>query len=128
MRLPWAQCNHGAVGGAAAARRPASQRDAGRALLHRDEALQPKTDNSSLQWLQHQRHVSHHQACKLNLLAKYVQFAVGDKVLLDTSLRPSLRTRRSPRSVERESAQHTRNVARLPRVQRPTSAPVPPMT
>ena len=53
-------------------------------LLH--EALQ--TDNSSLQWLQHQRHASHHQACKLNLLAKYVQFAVGDKVLLDTSLLP----------------------------------------
>ena len=29
------------------------------------------TDNASLQWLQQQRHVSHHQARWLNLLAEY---------------------------------------------------------
>jgi len=50
------------------------------AVVHALKALRPylldkpfelHTDNASLQWLQQQRHVSHHQARWLNLLAEY---------------------------------------------------------
>jgi len=36
-----------------------------------DKPLELHTDNASLQWLQQQRHVSHHQARWLNLLAEF---------------------------------------------------------
>ena len=36
-----------------------------------DKPFELHTDNASLQWLQQQRHVSHHQARWLNLLAEY---------------------------------------------------------
>ena len=36
-----------------------------------DKPFELYTDNASLQWLQQQRHVSHHQARRLNLLAEY---------------------------------------------------------
>jgi hypothetical protein len=36
-----------------------------------DKPYELHTDNASLQWLQQQRHVSHHQACRLNVLSEY---------------------------------------------------------
>ena len=36
-----------------------------------DKPFKLQTDNASLQWQQHQRRVTHHQARWLNLLAEY---------------------------------------------------------
>ena len=36
-----------------------------------DKTFRLRTDNANLQWLQRQRHISHHQTCWLNLLAEY---------------------------------------------------------
>ena len=56
------------------------------AVVHALKALRPyllytpfelHTDNASLQWLQQQRHVSHHHAWWLNLLAEYQYRVVG---------------------------------------------------
>ena len=36
-----------------------------------DKTFRLRTDNANLQWLQRQRHISHHQTCWLNLLAEH---------------------------------------------------------
>ena len=36
-----------------------------------DKPFEPHTDNANLHWLQQQRHVSHHLARWLHLLAQY---------------------------------------------------------